>query len=165
MGGSFCREMCTWGTSLAIPHEGHLANCPQFYGNKVLQADLEFVSQGYGLEHCQSTSPCPHCRASSTEHPWTDLSTEATWRRTIHASKEEWLGSHEGACALFELEGLWVANLFLDIMHTKHLGVDTFILGSLLSFLVFQKDISLDSIWSEIRELYQVLGLPIAEEC
>ena len=131
---------------------------------KVLQGDLEYISAGYGLESCQSSTLCAACRCNNSTRPWTDARPGAYWRATLWSSKEEWLSQHEDVASIFELPGLWVKNIFFDIMHVKHLGLDSFLLGSVLKLLTFHKmahspQENLDWVWRQIESSYQDVGL------
>ena len=52
--------------------------------------DIEWVSEGYKLQHHLSGNPCSKCKANSREeeYPWTDPKMSATWRTTLRTSSE-----------------------------------------------------------------------------
>ena len=63
---------------------------------------------------------------------------------------------------MFRLEGLWLPHVFLDVMHTKHLGADTYVAGALFAYLVVYRkpqgmteEARMTQLWSDIKAAYQ----------
>ena len=102
----------------------------------LLKADLEFLSAHFGLNHTGSNDPCCLCRAnrSMDSRPWTDCRLVAAWRRTCW-SKEGWAAEHADCHPFFKMGHNGIDMVFPDLMHTKHLGTDQVLLGSVLSWL------------------------------
>ena len=145
---------------------------------KALQGDLEFVRDGSGLESSNSGNPCPICRCNSGNVPWSDHRPEALWRTRMWDDKRAWEEAHPQRAGVFSLPGLWVHHVFLDVMHTKHLGTDSYVAGSFFAYLVDYKrppDVSevrwMAAIWADIKAAYQdlckilFLGYMVGLEC
>ena len=133
---------------------------------KGLQGDLEYMSQGYGLEVAQSSTPCPWCSANASDIPWSDCRPCAQWRAHCYnnMTPELWKEQHPGACELFQVPGVTIATIKPDIMHIKHLGVDSYLLGSFFSFCCQQKlpqseQQNMVHLWALIQTLYKDWGV------
>ena len=129
---------------------------------KALQSDLDFVRDGWGLESSGSAKPCPLCKCNSTNIPWSDHRTSAAWRTNGWDDKEEWEEAHPNRAGIFDLEGLWVQHVYVDLMHTKHLGTDSYLAGSFFSYVVEFKrtadtteEAMMGLVWTRIKETYQ----------
>ena len=129
---------------------------------EALQGDLEYMSQGFGLEVAGSKDPCPFCQASAEDElAWTDARPQAAWRATCYKDRdhEEWLQDHPQACALFRLPGVTNSMVRPDYMHTKHLGVDCYLLGSFFSYCCSYKmqgsvEENMTALWEMIQSTY-----------
>ena len=76
-------------------------------------------------------------------------------------SSEAWFAAHDNPIAIFGRANITINTLFYDLMHTKYLGVDSYVVGSILVFLVDHKNTNqgsaqdrLDAIWEAIKEGY-----------
>jgi hypothetical protein len=101
----------------------------------VLRGDLEYFWQTLRLEHPNSNSPCVLCRCNTTTVPWTDFRRGTGWEAHVW-QPAAWLHARPGRHQLFRLPGISVCSVVPDLMHTKHLGVDAYVYGSCLSWLV-----------------------------
>ena len=129
---------------------------------KALQGDLEFVRDGWCLESAGSSHPCPVCRCNASTIPWSDHRASALWRTAGWPSKEEWEAGHPQRSGVFSLPGLWGEHVFIDVMHTKHLGCDAYLAGSFFSYIVEHKRppgtgeaARMQELWTRIREVYK----------
>ena len=117
--------------------------------------DRDFVANGIDLEHDSSYFPCPWCRCNTLSYghiyaamwdilprPWKDLSKDAAWRSTVWRDVDLWFKENGGALKLhllFSIPGLSIFNLFADPMHVLDLGLNHFLLGSVLWLLCYSK--------------------------
>ena len=127
----------------------------------LLRSDLEFLSNHFGLESPASNTPCALCRAdrSMDGAPWTDCRPGAAWKHTCWG-KEDWARARPNCHALFRMPGAGIDMVFPDLMHCKHLGTDSLVLGSVLTWLVkhylkgsVKENLSI--VWSFIRQWYK----------
>jgi hypothetical protein len=102
-----------------------------------LKGDLEFFAEGYGLNNSGSKDPCALCQCDNRDasRPWTDFSVMAKWIATIW-KPAEWKAAHPDAFQLFFLPGMSILAVCMDYLHTKHIGMDQYFLGSVLVLLV-----------------------------
>ena len=116
------------GTPLADGYSGFLW---------VLKADLELLSNHFGLNSPASNEPCCLCKANRTmsSRPWTDCRVSASWRTSLW-SKDEWSAAHPHCHPLFKMAGAGIDIVFPDLMHCKHLGTDQLVLGSVLVLMI-----------------------------
>ena len=135
----------------------HLGMCYQG-----VQGDLEHFAQGFGLEVATSKRPCPFCAAGDGDIPWTDAKASAKWRATCYQNldHQEWLEDHQGVCSLFQVPGVTISTIKPDIMHTKHLGVDAYILGSFFNYccaykLADSEEKNMQTVWQMIQQGYK----------
>ena len=103
----------------------------------VLKADLEFLAVHFKLNHPASNTPCALCQADRDlkSKPWTDCRPSAEWRKTIWEA-EDWAAQHPYRHPLFKMAGAGLDLIFPDLMHTKHLGTDQVLLGSVLTWML-----------------------------
>ncbi len=159
----------TWPTSdvdghVFPPHtkEGELAGskladgyCCVLWG---IKGDLEFLSQTLDLNHASSHHPCVLCRCNTTDLPWADCRPTAAWLHNCWDG-DEWLNAHGVRHELFKLPGVTILNYMPDLLHTKHLGSDAAIYGSVLHYLVNFKmgGVAVDNlaiVWGQIKDSY-----------
>ena len=103
----------------------------------VVRADLEFLSNHFKLNSPASNNPCTLCRADRqmTSMPWTDCRWTAAWRGSVWVASE-WAEANPNCHVFFKMAGSGLDLVFPDLMHTKHLGTDQVLLGSVLSWLI-----------------------------
>ena len=103
----------------------------------VLRADLEFLAVHFKLNHPASNNPCALCLADRDmkSRPWTDCRPSAEWRKTCWGA-EDWAAQHPYRHPLFKMAGAGLDLIFPDLMHTKHLGTDQVLLGSVLTWML-----------------------------
>ena len=131
----------------------------------VLRADLDFLSNHFHLNNPGSNNPCALCQASRSldSCPWTDCNAQAGWRDTVWKSSE-WLAEHPTCHPFFRMSGSGLDLVFPDLMHTKHLGTDQFLLGSVLVWLIKHflggtKQQNLNEVWNFIQTWYKDCSL------
>ena len=124
------------------------------------------VSQGFppcSLSTCPTFASCveripPTC-------PWNIFTEDAPWRETTWQA-DEWLAAHENRHFLFTPPGVSIPSVYPDWLHTKHLGVDQYFLGSVLWLLVYQlspgrdPQEALNEVWDAILEQYRFQHTP-----
>ena len=107
-----------------------------------IRGDWEFFGSALGLAKWnQSENMCPFCRASNMDCPlaWTDFSDTAPWRSTLW-THESWLAhlrfSGKKPSILFDIVGLRIECVMIDILHTVDQGVGSNIIGNVFWELV-----------------------------
>ena len=103
-----------------------------------VSGDLEFFSSWLGFPHSSGNNPCPLCPCHKDEMlQWSE---DSSWRRTTYKNAANWRrarGSRHGA--LFHgPHGLSALNVCPDIMHTKFLGTDQYVYGSVIHILTYR---------------------------
>ena len=126
--------------------------------------DLDYFAKWLNLSRwSKESSPCSLCQCvAKGVLSWHDNRYPAApWLKTIWTSDSwnKWPGRSKSP--LFTLEWISAANVFYDWMHTKHLGADQYIFGSVLWLLVFQvlpasPIENLGIVWRYIKKYYQV---------
>ena len=87
-----------------------------------------------------------------------------TWRQCWSA--EQWLQAHPNCLALWRVPGITLPmSLHYDVMHSKYLGSDSYLQGSILEYLVSHKlpgspGANLQVVWTGIVEGYDALQSP-----
>ena len=139
-----------------------LARCIQEATTEGLQGDLEHLAQAFGLEAPNSKSPCAFCACNSSNIPWSDPKPGAAWRaHCFNAIPHwQWQDSHPECCELFTVPGITNAVLRADLMHCKHLGVDSYLLGSFMSYCCHYKlqgseEDNMTELFSLIQQTYK----------
>ena len=130
----------------------------------VLRSDLEFLANHFKLNNPNSNLPCALCKADRgmDSVPWTDCRAGARWRDTLW-SRAEWAAEHLDSHPFFKMPGSGIDLVFPDLMHTKHLGTDQLLLGSVLTWLMrhyLKGTVSqnLQMLWSYIQNWYKDLA-------
>ncbi len=130
----------------------------------IVKGDLAYVANDLGLRHPASVQPCALCLANSTTLPWTDCRKGiALWEGTVW-NNESWWHANPGRHDLFHLPGVGITAFVPDLLHTKHLGTDSYFYGSVLAFLTSHcmggsAQDNLDLLRSEIQEHYRLHGV------
>ena len=93
-----------------------------------LRGDLDFIVKSLGGPNYGSGEPCSLCAATAGN--WMDLRVTAPWRQQNRI--------FQSSCSLFEDGGLNLGRLLPDWMHSKHLGSDAYLAGSVLTLLVYE---------------------------
>ncbi|CAE7463162.1 unnamed protein product, partial [Symbiodinium sp. CCMP2592] len=132
-----------------------------------LQGDLEFFAKSLSLPRWSSNENCcPLCPATGSgaamnwrnfreTAPWVGLCWRpASWRAFPERSK----------CPLFDIPAVSGATVAVDYMHSKYLGSDMYVYGGLFYYMCFYlmtdtPQANLLTIWSELQELYRLLGV------
>ena len=124
----------------------------------LLKADLEFLASHFQLNHTSSNFPCCLCKADRqmTSRPWTDCRLQAAWRETSW-TKDSWAAEHPDCHPFFRMCDNGIDMVYPDLMHSKHLGTDQVLLGSILSWLSksFLPDTAknnLEYVWDWIKD-------------
>ena len=129
----------------------------------VIKGDLDWIASDLGLPWHNSSQPCALCLANDRDTPWTDC------RQNIHAwadtmwDNASWAEAHPHPHALFTLPGVGILAWVPDTLHTKHLGTDAYLYGSVLDYLVSyvlegSREDNLATIWSSIKTFYRANG-------
>ena len=83
---------------------------------------------------------CALCRANSTNFPWRDFRVGglALWMHTLW-TKANWYthDAHRDHNLLFDLDGVSILNLGVDLLHVQYLGTDMYFLASVLWLLCY----------------------------
>ena len=103
-----------------------------------LKGDLEYFDNTLGLEGPGDANACVCCRANNrdAERPWTDHREGAAWEAT-EFTDATWRPTHPNPCELFNIIGVTVLSIIVDLMHTKHIGVDQYFHASVLALLCY----------------------------
>ena len=113
------RRANTW---LAAGYRG-LAVC--------IKGDLDFILKGLDGPNYNSREPCSLCECNDTTIPWMDQRSRAAWRRHPRV----W----QSPSALFAEDALHLGRICPDFMHSKHLGSDCYLLGSVFTILAYER--------------------------
>ena len=128
-----------------------------------LKGDLEFWGEDYYMPRSNAVEPCACCPVSTregvNEFPWTDFHMDAPWisRRYTNA---QFRAKFPGANMIFSSQpGMGALTLAPDYMHSKHLGFDQYMLGSVLVFLCYYimpgcPEANLQALWATIDAWY-----------
>jgi hypothetical protein len=104
----------------------------------VVRGDFEWAWER--LEICNyralKQGPCAFCPCNSGTMPWTDFSADAIWKQHVYTA-EHWHANHPDIIDIFTLPGASVLCYYGDMMHTKHLGTDSWFFGSVLWMLTY----------------------------
>ncbi|CAK9036021.1 unnamed protein product [Durusdinium trenchii] len=133
-----------------------------------LTGDLDYFANALNLPHfAKKQGCCSVCRCDEEgEVSWTDFNPNAAWTNS-HWTRAEWLAwPQRSKCQLFNLPGAFSALVALDFMHSKYLGSDQLMYGSVLTLLVFHMlpetpEANLARIWQEIRAWYNRNPVPV----
>jgi hypothetical protein len=134
-----------WGTIYAANStEGLRAMTPLaggYFGVLwVIRGDLDWYNKTLRLNHYGSNHPCCLCPANCVEGDpmsWTDFRVgRAEWMDQVWEDTE-WLTLQSNPHELFSLPGVGISTVHVDWLHTKHLGVDCYVYGSVLHMLVY----------------------------
>ena len=104
-----------------------------------LRGDLDFIVKSLDGPNYGSGEPCSLCAA--TAENWNDLRVTAPWRQQSR--------TFQSTCRLFEDVGLNLGRLLPDWMHSKHLGSDAYLAGSVLTLLVYELMCPALSLWAQ----------------
>ena len=131
--------------------------------------DLDYFAGILQLPHFASKSnPCPLCRASSTgPNTWANFRPDAPWRATVWdpVGWREW--EQRSQSPLFRLPGTSCHTVCLDYLHTKYLGSDQFMFGSVLALLTHTvlpatPLENLKRVWARVLHFYKASRTPAA---
>ena len=107
----------------------------------ICKGDLEYWHKVFNLEASGSNMPCILCKANTTTVPWTATHPETSpWLTAGWDTEEDWLLAHPNLPAIFDLPNMTHASISPDWMHTKHLGCDQYLMGSMLYQLTHRVD-------------------------
>ena len=91
----------------------------------------------FKLAYYNSNDPCLYCPCNASTLPWRDLSFNALWIAATWTS-DNWLALIPNSHVVFTIMCVTILSVVTDILHVKHLGVDTNIAGSVLWLLCYQ---------------------------
>lgn len=123
----------------------------------ILRGDLEYYHDTLCLNAHNALKPCFLCDANTDDRgrPWSDFSVRAAWLPTIW-SNAAWLLAHPQHHIVFDLDGVGINTACPDLMHCKHAGTDSYVLGSILRWLTHHKmtgtpDANMKRLWPLIK--------------
>ena len=130
----------------------------------VIRMDLEYVVKrlhvaSYRRQDC---ALCPAGHRACL--PWTDCRSDAAWIGRIW-DRDSWRVAFPRPHRLFRhLPGVKIAMFIPDILHTKFIGVDAYVLGSILQYLYIYlidggADEALAYVFELVRQAYDKLGI------
>lgn len=128
-----------------------------------LTGDLDYFSAMLDLPNWSLVSgPCVYCKATATgANTWTDFRDIAPWRATCWSANEwrSWEG--RSRCPLLSLPGTSCWSICYDWMHSKYLGMDMYLFGSVLAILVQMilpdsEQENLQAVWQFLKEHFRV---------
>lgn len=124
-----------------------------------LRGDLEHMCKVYGFPYWNTATPCGLCAADRSDKPWTDCRPTARWRASIWKD-DAWRAAGLNRHILFDLPGASVVLFIPDVMHTLHLGVYQYYLGSILELLTTHMlpksaQENLDIVWTMVQQYYK----------
>ena len=99
--------------------------------SRYMSRDLEWFYSICELADYRSRQPCCWCPANLTNIPWRDMTVDALWRNLTYGI-DAWRGH---VFPLLSLEFITILTFCADWMHTAHLGVYKYVLGSVLWLL------------------------------
>jgi len=106
----------------------------------VLQQDLDFAADFLGMPRVSATNPCSFCPAGCAHDnlQWSNFSTDppADWMQ-LQYGPDQWKELFPNRRALFSLSSVSVWSIACDWMHTKYLGSDSYLFGTVLWLMVY----------------------------
>ena len=106
-----------------------------------IRGDLDWYNKCLRLNHYGSAHPCYACPANCVEGDplrWTEFRVaHSQWMAEVF-SNAEWRESNPEPHPLLDLPGTGIQTAQVDWLHTKHLGVDAYMYGSILYLLIFE---------------------------
>eukprot|EP00971_Amphidinium_carterae_P179679 3563488-Amphidinium_carterae.1 len=78
----------------------------------------------------------------------------AAWRSQLWTD-EVWKLFQSEILPLFEIPGTSIDEVYFDLMHTKHLGCDAYVLGSFFAYMTSVKGVRLSHLWGQILRCYE----------
>lgn len=127
-----------------------------------LRGDLEHMCKVYGFPFWNTASPCGLCACNRSDAPWTDATANARWRSSVW-DNDTWRTAGLSRHVLFDLPGAGVLLFIPDVMHTLHLGVYQYYMGSVLEMLTLfmlpgSAQDNMDIVWGMVLKFYKDLG-------
>ena len=127
-----------------------------------LKGDLDHLAKEWGLRNYNSKWPCQWCLCGRLQvfprMRYNDFGPDAAWKGQL-LSVSQWSAGYSSLFYIFELEYNTHLNIKPDELHIMHLGNSMYMLGSILSMLVFQMlggspQASMEQVWSEVMDYY-----------
>jgi hypothetical protein len=105
-----------------------------------IRGDLEYYGKVLKLNWYMSSSPCSFCNCNTTPNSpmaWSEFRPGiCEWADRV-LTDEQWRLARPNLHPLFMLPGVGIDNVICDWMHSKHLGTDMYIFGSILHILCY----------------------------
>ena len=98
-----------------------------------LKQDLEHLCDEFGFARWNTLNPCPKCDGDRNDIR--DFSRDPSWRGKVWGNRA-WRLAKGLLNPIFDVPGVTLATVWLDLMHCKHLGTDAWFLGSVLWVLM-----------------------------
>ena len=106
----------------------------------ILRCDLDWVTKRLKLESYRALAAGPCCMCPARGRLpllWSDLRPTAAWIGQIY-TRASWPLAHPNPIRLFtDVPGMTILAFTADLMHTKHMGTDMYLVGSVLYVLCF----------------------------
>ena len=132
-----------------------------------IMGDLDYFSDVLGLPRSNSRNPCCLCRCTAKgPRTYTEMQEDAQWTHEIWTAAEWLAWPGRSTCPIFSLPGVSVLTVALDYMHSKYLGSDMYMYGSVLFVLVhfvMQCEDPLENLliaWDFMKAYYKANDIP-----
>lgn len=100
--------------------------------------DLDYYAKTLQLPRSTSSNPCYLCQCTSSgENTWHDNSFGAKWLDLQWTPSAWLLWDGRSACRLFQTPGITAVSVAPDYMHSKYLGADQYVYGSVFYILCY----------------------------
>lgn len=127
-----------------------------------LTGDLDYFRNILGCPNWSLKSgPCIYCKCTANGPlTWTDFRQVAPWKGVLW-SRDEWQAwPQRSKCSLLTLPGASCWTIAYDWLHSKHLGSDQYMFGSVLSLLVRTMMVgsaeqNLKTLWEFLKQYFK----------
>ena len=124
-----------------------------------LICDLDHCFKAYDMPRSTNNCPCGLCPCNSGNVPWFDFRPQAAWVNLVY-TVQAWLAAGLKRSFVFDIVGVTILSFYPDWMHCKSLGIDKYLIGSVLYLLVHyvmphdDPEDNLSLLWQQIEMLY-----------
>jgi hypothetical protein len=161
---------CFEGRHPAVDHNGRAfppgsalldvagaALCPGGHFGVVhaLTGDMEFFAKRFELNafYPGSASPCSLCGCNRTSVPFKDLRLDGAWAATVLHPPQ----GQPTAAQVFQIPGVNIFTVRLDLLHILDLGVLQHFIGSALWSFVYMQEVAGGTIQERIANLWVII--------
>jgi hypothetical protein len=126
--------------------------------------DLAWLQERVRLHNCapNARNPCPFCLCDRVDLPFKDLRRGAAWQATVKIPPQP----RPSTSPFFDLTGVTLFSVRLDMMHVFDSGFVPHFTGSVLWLLIFDHELPgrtirmrVNALWSQVSTLYRELGI------